>query len=296
MNKKFSWIIESYGYHVIEQSISSSNRAFIVKDVSGCIWFAKIVNYVEALNEQQLLESLKKFDINTPQICHILLCNEESYCLSIYEYIDYRKVTSNYAINIGDYICKLHNALKNIVDVNINVFNFFDYAYNICIPYIRRCSTKIHKYIKKCIGVPFSNICINMAMQLVHGDLHNKNIYLTKNGEVGFFDFENRIKTYRIFDLSYYLVSLISIDINIKIWLNYVEDLLKGYASLSYDEIDLIYESMTCVALMKISFGLKSLHKELIEDAMQQLGFLAKYKEEIINLQKRLICWEKFNL
>lgn len=290
MSRIFSQIIESFGYHIIKRPISSSSRAFIVKDINDNIWFAKLARYVEALNEQKLLESLKNFSINTPQICRILLSNDKIYCLSIYEYIAFKEVKNNNAINIGFYLYKLHDALKNIEDANIEVFNFFDYVYNTCIPYINCCSGEIEKCVKQCIDIPVSNRCINMPIQLIHGDLHNKNIYLSKKNEVGFFDFESRLKTYRIFDLSYYFVSLISKDTNIRTWLYYVEKLINDYASLSYDEIGLLYESMTCIVLMKISYGLKSLHKGLIEDAMLQLEFLTKYKEKAVNLQKRLIC------
>ena len=277
--------LEKIQLKVISRMDSSTGGAYLVSNGREK-YFAKIKTSLDAIFQEQILvDKLISNGIDTPRILKIeLISDTKGLYLVLYEYISkiQEQIVDIEYISKG--ICNLHKILGKI-QINTYIYiDIFEYFSKKCIPYVYKCSREIQKIIEPIVKSLNEDMLKEnikkLKLQLVHGDLHNLNMYKTKGGSVGFLDFENTIYTYRIYDIGYYLLSIWKKEVFLEEWLYKLYSFLDSYKIIN-EEKKIIYEVMVCILIMKLATGLSNFHKPMIDSSLLQLKFVYRYREQI---------------
>ena len=275
---------------VSERINSSSGRAYILVDKFNRKYFAKIKKSSDEFeNEVQLEKRLTKCNILTPKIIGTTVLKQavkgKTEYVILYEYMTLLNCTD--IKRLGKSIGILHNRLKLMDHYGYEKSDIFNFVIKEGMPYIRKCNLTIYNILNSLVdieGIGEKSALCDKTMQLVHGDLNNRNVYYNVQAETIFLDFENMTITYRIYDLCYYLLCQIEKTTNIENWINVIDKILIGYQeeiTLSSQEKQCFFELMESIEIMKIVTGIEQRNIPMIQHAFDQLTVITKFRKRI---------------
>jgi len=288
-----SLIFENFNITILERIYSSTNQAFMI-EIDKQVYFAKLKKLDFNIEKEcELIKLLNSNDIKVPTILKVIPLNDENInVLCLYEVINSYKLDKIEYSNIGKMIGKIHQVISQYIDENrLHLVNEIE---DKCINYIQRYNYKIYGLINEIMNfeevISFRKLYCKLPVQTIHGDIHNENIIFNETLVLGFYDLENVLFTIRIYDLCYYILSLLDYtkkSFHIKDWLTTIKMLLLGYSTkvqLIEDELISIYGTMIYIEILKLTNSIINANKAMVYSAMNELKILIEYKETINNV------------
>ena len=178
---------------------------------------------------------------------------------------------------MGETIALLHIALKNIESKEEFYHNSLLLELS---SWIKESFEKSnYKYISKkefeSIENELASIYDKLEKQLIHRDVHFDNFLFYNNKFSGYIDFDLSQINIRIFDICYFLLSLLSNQeefiITIDKWKKVIGNVISGYQKhikLNEDEIKAIPLVMKCIELLLIAYFTNVNEEALAKDAL----------------------------
>ncbi|BCN28905.1 phosphotransferase [Anaeromicropila herbilytica] len=128
-----------------------------------------------------------------------------------------------------------------------------------------------------------------LPKQLIHRDVNFGNFLFDQGEFSGYIDFDLSQRNIRIFDLSYFLIGLLSVELDNKInmeeWIKIVTDVIVGYESqtkLLRVEKESIPCVMKCIELLFVAYFSGIDNKECAMDAVRLYELVCEKEEEIL--------------
>lgn len=151
------------------------------------------------------------------------------------------------------------------------------------------------KYIKKDdyedTVLKLEKIYHELPVQLIHRDVHFGNFLFEEGEFTGYIDFDLSQRNIRIFDLCYFVLSLLSEEEKIEIskdnWFDFVKNVFDGYGRklpLSAEERQAVPYVMECIELLFVSWFMEQNDMRCAENAYSIFEFVRKEEERIHNI------------
>ena len=128
----------------------------------------------------------------------------------------------------------------------------------------------------------------SLPVQLIHRDVHFGNFLFLDGKFSGYIDFDLSQRNIRIFDLCYFLLSLLSEEekfgLTDELWLTFVKELFAGYEQkLQLTELEkkAIPYVMECIELLFVSYFQSINDTRCAEDAYKIFQFITKQENKI---------------
>ena len=125
-------------------------------------------------------------------------------------------------------------------------------------------------------------------MQLIHRDVHFGNFLFLDGKFSGYIDFDLSQRNIRIFNLCYFLLSLLSEEekfgLTDELWLTFVKELFAGYEQkLQLTELEkkAVPYVMECIELLFVSYFQSINDARCAEDAYKIFQFITKQENKI---------------
>lgn len=125
-------------------------------------------------------------------------------------------------------------------------------------------------------------------MQLIHRDVHFGNFLFLDGKFSGYIDFDLSQRNIRIFDLCYFLLSLLSEEekfgLTDELWLTFVKELFAGYEQkLQLTELEkkAVPYVMECIELLFVSYFHSINDARYAEDAYKIFQFITQQETKI---------------
>ncbi len=279
-----------------------------IRELQGNIWnvgnkyILKSFDKLDNVNKNvKLTKLLTSSHINIPYIKETV-DNREFIMDNLKYYILFEKIdginivdlfNKNY-LHIGKEsakcIASLHKGLKKIekdIDINDNnilfemkswiYYEFERYGWSII---------SYEEYLKLLNKLEL--LSINLPTQLVHGDLHLGNLLYKDSRFTGYIDFDLSEKNLRVFDISYFLVSIISENSDImldnKKWRDFYNTFLDQCSienELTNEEIEAVPIVMMAIELLFVAYFLRAENIHLAEKTMEIYRFLENFNKKL---------------
>lgn len=201
----------------IKKSINISNQLSVVE--LPCAKVIKTTDYNNYIQYGEL------FFIITER-----LTGTQLKCKDVYS-------NTNIALQIGESIAKLHNALKTFNDSEFDKVNICRNVLDSALPKVKEI-IKLPKNFTEDYIKSFESVFERLPTQIVHRDINPSNM-IFNNGEFkGFIDFDLSEVNIRIFDICYCATAILSetfTDNNFDnyIWLEIFNNIVNGYNNIS---------------------------------------------------------------
>ncbi|MGF9964887.1 phosphotransferase enzyme family protein [Bacillus rhizoplanae] len=220
-------VLEISNFWIKESSLSSTSInpkvTLITKEGRNYV-LKKKENLDQIIAEVKLLTTLSKYNIKVQQPLQTLegdyfISDEDTY-YCMYEYltgsaleaknIDQLRVLAK---DIGKEIAKLHQALSKLrTEVQFIERNLYISVYKWAVPTIEENQVANPKVIQlmKQLQPDMKKVLPFLPKQIIHRDTHLSNLVFAGNSFTGFLDFEIAEINIRIFDICYFLTSILS--------------------------------------------------------------------------------------
>lgn len=135
-----------------------------------------------------------------------------------------------------------------------------------------------------------------LPVQLIHRDVHFGNFLFNKGDFSGYIDFDLSQKNIRIFDLCYFVLSVLSekdkFEITEEKWFDFVQNVFAGYnkiLALTSEEKESAVFVMECIELLFVAYFVEQDNSILAKNTYEIFKFINSNEKRIIRIIKNIL-------